>query len=168
MEKRLEWGDRRMGSKRVRAALLAAIAMNMILIFCFSAQTGEQSSAASGAVTEFVLRIAEPDFERLPPARRQAVLERTGLIVCKLAHFKEFMLLGGLAAAYLTVDGRPRRRGLWAWAFATLYACTDELHQMFVADRGPSPVDVGIDSAGALAGALIALGVMALLRRRQP
>lgn len=154
-----------MTSRTLKAALLAAIAVNMIAIFCFSAQTGEQSAAASGAVMEIVLPIIAPDYDRLPPSRQQALLERLGLTVRKLAHFSEFALLGALTAGYLSVD-RRRRRGLHAWGLATLYACTDELHQMFVDGRGPSPVDVGIDSAGALFGALIALGVAALIRRR--
>ena len=47
---------------------------------------------------------------------------------------------------------------------ATLYAASDELHQVFVSGRTPSLVDVAIDSAGAAAG--IALLGWVLRRRR--
>ena len=43
---------------------------------------------------------------------------------------------------------------LWAWGIGTLYAASDEFHQGFVAGRGPSIVDVTIDSAGVIAGVL--------------
>ena len=52
-----------------------------------------------------------------------------------------------------------RRPWAWALALAVLYAITDELHQGFVAGRHPSPVDVGIDAAGALI-AIVAVGIV--------
>jgi VanZ family protein len=36
-----------------------------------------------------------------------------------------------------------------AWLLTLLYACTDEFHQLFVAGRHASLVDVGIDALGA-------------------
>jgi len=68
---------------------------------------------------------------------------------------------GGLGR--LTAD-LERRTFFAAWAIATLYAATDELHQVFVRGRTPSLVDVAIDSLGAAAG--IALLAWALRRRR--
>ena len=63
---------------------------------------------------------------------------------------------------------RPRRFAPpRAWLIATLYAATDELHQMFVSERGPAALAVCIDSAGALTGALAALAVMVFFARRQ-
>lgn len=51
-----------------------------------------------------------------------------------------------------------------AWTIAFLYACSDEFHQRFVPGRGPSWVDVSIDSMGAAVFALLVL--RALARRR--
>ena len=39
--------------------------------------------------------------------------------------------------------------------FSVLYAASDEFHQAFVPMRGPSVIDVGIDSAGVAAGYLV-------------
>ncbi len=64
-----------------------------------------------------------------------------------------------LASAFLhalsnrTMTGRNRI--LAAIALASLYAMTDEFHQRFTAGRSPSMGDVGIDSLGAIAGAII-------------
>ena len=155
--------------RRSRCALKAAIVAVAAMIFWFSAQTGDESGRASGAVVEFILSIIVPGYRGLSPTNRAQLMERAGLIVRKLAHFTEFALLGGLLAADWALgrtDGRALPALTPAWAVATLYACTDELHQMFVAGRGPSPMDVGIDSLGALAGAAAAMVMLARRKRR--
>ena len=82
------------------------------------------------------------------------------LVVRKIGHMGVF---GILAALVWFALGRARlpRRWVWALAVTVLYAITDELHQGFVAGRHPSPVDVGIDAAGAL----IALAVVLVAGR---
>jgi VanZ family protein len=69
-------------------------------------------------------------------------------ILRKGAHATEYAVLGVLLLRALE---RPRL----AFAAAVAYAATDELHQHFVYGRHGSPVDVGIDAAGALAGVLL-------------
>jgi VanZ family protein len=39
--------------------------------------------------------------------------------------------------------------------FSVIYAASDEFHQSFVPTRGPSIVDVGIDSVGVAAGMFV-------------
>ena len=46
-----------------------------------------------------------------------------------------------------------------------MYAASDEYHQSFVADRGPSVFDVMIDSAGVIAGVLLMFWI---LQRKKP
>lgn len=45
-----------------------------------------------------------------------------------------------------------------------LYAASDEFHQSFVPGRGPSIVDVGIDSLGVLTGILAVLIIISIYR----
>jgi VanZ family protein len=52
---------------------------------------------------------------------------------------------------------------MWALALTVLYAISDELHQGAVAGRHASPVDVGLDSAGAI----IAIVLAGLVRARR-
>lgn len=143
--------------KRLSTLFLILTILTAAMIFFFSAQNGEESSALSSGLTMTIARIIRPGFDQLPLAEREALFATLGRIVRKLAHFSEFALLGFNLAWYLVLrKGRrasvPGCCGL-AWLLATLYAGTDELHQMFVADRGPALLDVGIDSAGALFGA---------------
>ncbi len=44
---------------------------------------------------------------------------------------------------------------LCAWIAGTLYACTDELHQVFVSGRAGMWQDVCIDSSGVLTAVLL-------------
>lgn len=67
------------------------------------------------------------------------------LVLRKLAHLAEYALLGLLLARWV------RRPGV-ALALAAGYAITDEVHQTFVEGRNGAPLDVGIDTLGALAG----------------
>ena len=83
------------------------------------------------------------------------------LVVRKIGHAAVFAILGILV--HLALDGRPRRE-LLAWAAASVYAVTDELHQAFVPGRGPSPADVAIDVLGVTAG-IAGLRVLAARRR---
>ena len=150
-----------------RFFLVASIA-TAIAIFCFSAQQGPDSTALSEGVTLTVARVVRPGFDALPTAQKLDYMERLGHVVRKCAHFGEFALLGFNLCCWLRLvrHDRPRAAALpRAWLIATLYAGTDELHQMFVSERAPAVLDVCIDSVGALAGTLVALGVMAIYRR---
>jgi VanZ family protein len=66
-------------------------------------------------------------------------------VLRKGAHMTEYAILAGLLV---------RATGSYAWAFALAvsYAASDEFHQTFVRGRHGSPIDVGIDAAGALIG----------------
>ena len=78
------------------------------------------------------------------------------LVLRKLAHAAEYAVLAALLVRALD---RP-----WlALALASLYAMTDEVHQVFVEGRRGSPVDWAIDTAGAAIG----VGLVLLWRRRR-
>jgi VanZ family protein len=71
------------------------------------------------------------------------------LVLRKLAHFGEYAVLGLLLV-------RAFGREPLAGATGVAYAATDELHQHFVRGRHAAFRDVAIDSAGVLAGLLLA------------
>lgn len=145
-------------------SLLAVIAV-AVMIFIFSAQEGEDSAKLSAGVTDWALGVAVPGYREFPPEQKLEYLERVGFVVRKVAHFSEYALLGLTLAVHLhyVLPGRRYRfMALAAWLIATLYACTDELHQMFVGGRGPAVRDVCIDSAGALTGAFVGVALIVL------
>ena len=58
-----------------------------------------------------------------------------------------------------------RKAALLAWTCATLYAATDEFHQLFVPGRAGLFTDVLIDATGAAIGLLLAVSIIALAKR---
>lgn len=79
----------------------------------------------------------------------------------KLFHAVTYGVLG-----FLFQGGLPAtpRRWMLAWLMASLYGCSDEIHQMFVPGRSADPLDLLADSAGALLGAR---GALMFSRTRQ-
>jgi VanZ family protein len=120
--------------RRLLAAWLPAIAWAG-LIFVFSAQ---------------------PNLRFVPDARLDFLVRKAG-------HMGVFGILALLLWRALGATTAWRRPWAWALALAVLYAMTDEFHQGFVVGRHPSPVDVGIDAAGAL----IAIAVVGVVRARR-
>ena len=132
----------------------------MVMIYCFSAQTGTESGAMSGKITTWVLNLVIPDFSNLSPEKQATIHSTVGLLVRKLAHFSEYALLGFSLMLHIRQIQKRTRVALpwlWSWGIGTLYAASDEFHQGFVAGRGPSIVDVMIDSSGVIAGVLLML-----------
>ena len=123
--------------RRLLAAWLPAIAWAG-LIFVFSAQ---------------------PNLRFVPDAGLDFLVRKAG-------HMGIFGVLALLAWRGLAVITSWQRPWAWALALAVLYAMTDEFHQGFVAGRHPSPVDVGIDAAGALI-AIAVVGVVRVVRARR-
>jgi VanZ family protein len=66
-------------------------------------------------------------------------------VLRKLAHLTEYAILALLLR-------RATGSAAWALVLAVAYAASDEVHQVFVRGRHGSPVDVAIDTVGALIG----------------
>lgn len=134
-----------------------------IVIFCFSAQDAESSSAASTRITKAILHVY---YQMGGGGSREgaaidAVLPLEG-IIRKLAHFTEYMCVGFLSYSLMVLWYKPMWRGsLVVIAQLFLSAGLDEFHQHFIPGRYASPWDVLIDVAGGAMGMLImAAGMM--------
>ena len=137
-------------------SFLPAIIM-MCLIYTFSAQTGEVSGELSYQIS---YQIVETKNEVLNENKTydQLAYEADGIhyYVRKAAHMTEYFLLAIAISFPLYVY---KVRGIWLVILAGIvcvgFAGLDEYHQSFVANRGPSLKDVGIDSIGAFIGILL-------------
>jgi hypothetical protein len=82
------------------------------------------------------------------------------------AHFGVYALLGALLfLAFSHETAVPGRAVALAVLVASVYGVTDELHQAFVPGRVPDVADWGMDTLGALTGALVALVALRALAR---
>ena len=83
------------------------------------------------------------------PNLRVAPTADLDFVVRKAGHMAVFGVLAVLVWRALA-SSAVRRAMVWSWVLTFVYAASDEFHQSFTSGRHPSPVDVGIDSVGAL------------------
>ncbi len=140
------------------------------VIFSFSAEKGVQSSGTSGRVCRVVASIFVSDFDDMPLSQQQEIVENMQFFVRKTAHFTAYAVLGFLVNLALRRQ-KFLKRAVFSTLFVSLYAISDEIHQLFVPDRSGRPLDVLIDTAGGVCGILfgsILLVVIAKLSAKPP
>ena len=144
--------------KKQRTVLLSAIILTLAFIWGNSLLSREQSSGESA----WVLQLVTPFLELF--AGKGNVTEH---LVRKLAHFTEFALLGlELFFWFSQKRGKKKEALLLAMAHGLFAALTDETIQLF-SGRGSQVQDVWLDFAGVTAGALTALLLTLLIRKKQ-
>lgn len=153
-----------------RTILIVLIIINCVVIFRFSSQQAEQSNQSSGKVVETIVKNS-PKTKNLSKKEKEKKKEEIVTPVRKTAHFTVYMCLGALTFLLSrTFEGKNWKKVLISIGFAFLYACSDEMHQLFVGGRSGEFRDVLIDSSGAAFGIFIVwfVGkVWCLIRRKK-
>lgn len=122
--------------KLKRLILFVLIIIWAILIFGLSGQNGTESTGLSRKIVEFFIK-------------DQKIVNLVEPYVRKVAHFSEYGLGGILFTLLLdTYKWKDRKIMIIAIAFGIWYAALDEIHQLMVAGRNGSIVDVYIDTLG--------------------
>lgn len=121
----------------------------MFIIFCFSAQDSNESKNTSNQViiktVEFIKQ------EQLSEPEKENIIEKFILPVRKSAHFFSYFILGILITLLLKdYYNITITTFIYALIFCFIYACTDEIHQLFVPGRAGQFLDVLIDTTGAI------------------
>lgn len=112
----------------------------MILIFTMSSFNAIESSNQSGSIVMFISNILNIDD-----------LEFLSLLIRKIAHFTEYFILGILTINCFK-DYKLNNIFIYSLLFCIFYACTDEVHQLFIPGRSGNILDVLIDSTGSILG----------------
>lgn len=112
--------------------------------------TGAFSAQSTNSYIDPVLRYV---FGELSPE----TFRFAHTVIRKSAHFLEYALLAVLVCRALTPPGERPTLGtlLRVIGYCAIYACIDELHQVFVPRRTGSIYDSMLDTVGATAGALL-------------
>lgn len=162
MESPAERGAVLLRRRWVRVLLWVALAVVVVMIFVFSAQSGEASGSLSAFLTKFIIRTVEGG--EAAETAQPGVMLFVEKLVRKAAHVTEFALLGFLlrlqAGAYAL--RRPTR---WCFLAGMIRAALDEVHQLFVPGRGGMWQDVLLDGCGVLAGIVLAYTALVITGR---
>lgn len=123
----------------------------MGVIFWLSSRTATESSEQSGVIVEFLRKIFGDNVF-------------TDFIVRKSAHCLEFTGLSFLFNLSLYVT-KNKPSFVFAVMLTSIYAATDEFHQLFVEGRSCQITDWAIDTAGAILGALGFLVILSIIKK---
>lgn len=142
----------------------------MVFIFINSSQTAEISSQTSSSFTEKLLTIFYSDFSDLSEMQRHILISSLQHFIRKAAHFSVFFALAfSCYLALNTYNIKIYIKMLLTVTISVLYALSDEIHQLFSEGRACQFSDIIIDTAGAVCGMFLAVGLAAVynkLRKR--
>ncbi len=145
--------------------LWSLVAGLMGFIFSMSAQPATQSSETSGNTLRAILNVVYPGFKKLDEARQLEIIEQNQYFIRKTAHFSAYTLLGILVS--LAMAQHIRRFSLISFIIATLYAISDEIHQLYVPGRSGQISDVLLDSAGVALGCVMIFILYKLINKER-
>jgi len=121
------------------------VAVWMLVIFHMSSEVASDSSARSDEIVRTIQSIGV-----------NASTDLLTFLVRKAAHISAYFVLGILLFNLLKEYGLGVKKMVFiSIGIAMLYACTDEVHQVFVSGRSGEVRDVLIDTAGAAVGVVV-------------
>ena len=140
----------------------------MILIFSFSSQNGNSSGELSSSLSKliysainFLLNCLNLDVTNI-----SALMFHT--FIRKLAHFSVYFALGFSFYGFFNSLNKTKVFSIYfALVSSLFYAITDELHQSFIPDRGPSVIDVCIDFSGSIFGVLLCITIYKFINNKR-
>lgn len=149
-----------------RIIFLILIIINCITIFYFSNQVADVSSSSSGRVVKFIANIL-PNLKNMPEEEKEQICsEVLQPIVRKTAHFSIYTLLGFFIMNFITTFKTSiYKKVMFSQIFGSLYAISDEIHQLYIQGRSCEFRDVCIDSLGVFTGIVIAITIIKICKK---
>lgn len=144
-----------------KVAIWIPVILMAIVIFGFSKQDGDESSGLSRKAAACIVDFADyTGIITVDDTSRDKYIECIQYPIRKLAHMSEYAVFGVLVFIALSVDGISLRYRYGFTVFLTfLFACSDEIHQLYVPGRNGNFTDVMFD----ICGCLIAMAFIKLI-----
>ena len=127
----------------------------MALIFTLSNYSAVESSSQSGLITTLLSKILKINN-----------IEILEVIIRKSAHLFEYILLGILTINFLK-DYKINKLIFISIFIGSIYACTDEIHQLFIPGRSCQISDIFIDSIGVSIGVFLYIYIYKLFKYKK-
>lgn len=112
----------------------------MIIIFIMSSFNAEDSANQSNYIVNIISNVLNINN-----------IELLNLIIRKLAHYIEYLILGILVINMFIKNNIPQSY-LISIIFCVIYAISDEIHQFLIPGRACQIKDILIDSIGSITG----------------
>lgn len=164
-------GRQNMKKKVIRIIVWLLVIIWMGVIFAFSSMDSEKSNNTSkGLITKAIDKTekvenkttdnVENKKENQIEKEKNELVNKLNYPIRKCAHGTEYLILSILILIALINTNEKYKNNYKSALLITitmcfLYACSDEIHQLFVEERTSSFVDVLIDTLGALIGSLL-------------
>lgn len=136
----------------------------MTTIFILS---NDDSNASTKKSDRFIVNTTELIMKRkLTNKERKKYINNYVVIARKTAHFTLYFLLGLTFINFLkefNID--DQKKIIYSIVFVFLYACSDEIHQLFINGRSAEILDVLIDTMGGTISTLISMKRFKVRRR---
>lgn len=133
---------------------IAFIIIWLCVIFSFSAQDAKKSSHTSDQV--IIKAVETIKKEKLTTKQKETITTKYVRVVRKSAHFFLYFVLGiFIFLLAKEISGITLATIIYTIIFCMLYACSDELHQLFVNGRCARIFDVFVDTCGATLSTMI-------------
>ena len=138
--------------KKIIKLLLVLIIM--FTIFKFSSERDTVSTRRSDGI---IIRTCEFVLGRqLTLEEKEIYTEKYVVYVRKAAHFTLYFLLGLAYISFLReFNLNDKKLLIYTIIFVFIYACSDEIHQLFIPGRSGEILDVLIDTSGGIISSLI-------------
>jgi len=147
----------------IRGILIVLLTGTFYIIFGFSSQNATQSSGISKKVSETIVEITNKDK---PTQEKNKIVKFLEPRIRKLAHFSIYTVVGFLLMTLcFTYKISINKKIIISLIIGFIYACSDELHQTFVAGRSGEARDILIDTSGVFVGILISISCYKLYKR---
>ena len=138
--------------RKIIKILLLVLCMSTI--FFFSNDKADASTKKSDGV---IVKISEMVLnKKLSNREKEEYTTKYFKVIRKSAHFTIYLLLGLIFISLLKEYNITDKRSIiYTIIFVFLYACSDEIHQLFVSGRSGEILDVLIDTTGGFVGSMI-------------
>lgn len=162
---------------KVTICLIISLSI-MVVIFMLSAQNSGESGSLSDSIARMLANALVTGFANMGAEEQASIIESWSWPVRKTAHATEYgcLAISWFATCWQIRALRFERRGsassfpvsrrslltvtFVAFCIAVAYACTDELHQLFIDGRAGQVADVLVDASGALVGCALSYAIM--------
>ncbi len=152
--------------KIIISIILWALVISLMgFIFSMSAEPAVESTETSGKTLRAIFNIIYRGFKDFDEAKQQYIIEQNQHFIRKTAHFSVYTLLGMLVS--LAIAQHTNKFSLISYGTGTLYAISDEIHQLYVPGRSGQISDVLLDSAGVALGCILIFIIYKTVNRKK-